>query len=145
MTKKDYTQRQSMMEICRTFADQMGKCMDNAGLTKEGFILTIEIGDEEYGSEDHLLSMITLEESINDVGQEQWHKTQMCQMKLDGKGWLIHADPLAESGTVPESIYGKAKDSKDSVEGSGEKGTKPYPPDGLWLSTFDDRSVLGGG
>jgi len=145
MTNKDYTQRQSMMEICRVFADQMHRCMDNAGLTKAGFKLTIEIGDEDYGTDGKLFSMVTLEEDISEVGSEQWNKTQMCQMKLEGKGWMIHADPLAESGDIPPAIHGKAKAGKDSVEGSGEDGTKPYPPDNLWLSSLDCHSVLGGG
>lgn len=145
MTQKEYNQRLSMMEICRVFADQMSRCMDNAGLTKAGYKLTIEVGNEEYGTDGLLLSTVTLEENISDVGSEQWNRTQMCQMKLDGKGWFVHADPLAESGTVPPTINGKAKAGKNPVEGSGKNGTKPYPPDGMWFSTYDDHSALGGG
>ena len=147
MTVSEYNRRQCILQLCRIFADQMQKCMENAGLIKEGFHLNLHVGKEQYGDETEFCS-VELEESINDVGSSQWEKTRMLQVKLEGKGWLIHDDPLAETGTVPVEPFTKETfdtGKMDSVEGSGKTGSKPYPPDGLCVGSRDYRADVGGG
>ena len=83
-----------------------------------------------------------MEQDANVVGDLEQYKTKMCQWKdVDGK-WRIENDPIAEEGI----IQGMAQSGKaDGKERNGETTSKPYPLDGLWLSSFDYDSVLDGG
>lgn len=142
MDQKQYDAMQIITQCSRAFADQMEKCMKNAGLIEKGFHLKVLIAP----SASKLVgtySEVELSEYISDVGEEQYKATCMEQFKLGDGDWSVRYDPKAKAGTVPEN-YGSKPTGNDS-KGMAAVSEHPYPMDGFWISSRDDDPVLDGG
>ena len=142
MDQKQYDAMQVITQCSRAFADQMKKCMENAGLTEKGFYLKVFIAPSESITY-KTYSEVELCEFITVVGEKQYKKTCMEQFKLGENDWSVRHDPKAEAGSVPQNYGSKA--TKDDGERVAEVSERPYPPDNLWISSRDDCLVLGGG
>lgn len=148
MTHKQYADMAMIMQFSRIFSEQMYKCLANSGLLKQGYSLKIEVCRESYGFGDEVLtSCIELEKDI--CTADDWDETHMCQMKMSGKEWMVHADPLAEEGTVPPEVHFRKDRECGSAESrpqdAGKDSDKPYPPFDMWVGSADDPADVGGG
>lgn len=142
MDQKQYDAMQVITQCSRVFAEQMEKCMENAGLTEKGFYLKVLIAPSESITH-KTYSEVELCEFITVVGEEQYKKTCMEQFKLGKNDWSVRFDPKAKKGTVPELFGGKSK--QDDCERMATVSEHPYPVDGFWISNRDDDPILGGG
>ena len=142
MTDKQYADMTTIMMFCRHFADHMHKCMEDAGLLEKGFELEIRVGNKELFSGKVQKCDICLERSILEVDTATYYKNRLEQRRFDEGGWFVDDDPKAEEGSVPPMV-GIRKNDGDVCEGSGSSASKPYPVDGLWLSSRDDYSDVG--
>jgi len=145
MTQAQYADMVSIMQISRQFCDQMLKCMDNHGLTKQGFTLTLRIGDRKLFSGDVETGCIELEQDIME-DEYSWEKNRMVQRKVNSlKRWMVDNDPLAEEGTVPPMVADIKASAKDVGNGTGEDSSKPNPLDNTWFSIYDYPADVDGG
>ena len=142
MNQKQYESMQIITQCSRIFADQMQKCMENAGLMDDGFKLEVFVG-QSASKELGAWCSVEMSEYLVDVGDEQYKKTRMEQYKIGNGEWSVRFDPKAKAGSVPQVFDGKTKD--DVIEGMAKVSDHPYPPDNLWISSRDDYSVLDGG
>ena len=141
MEQKQYDAMQIIMQCSRAYANQMEKCMTNAGLFDKGFHLTVRISP--YPKDSRSLCDIEVSEYMTDVGEEQYYKTCMNQYRLKGADWRVRNDPIAEAGTVPEN-YGSRKETNDRKR-VATVSEHHYPVDGFWISNRDDDPILDGG
>lgn len=145
MTQAQYADMVSIMQISRQFCDQMLKCMDNHGLTKQGFMLTLRIGNNKLVSGTIETGYIELEQDILE-DEYLWEKNRMAQRKTDSlERWVVDSDPLAEEGTVPPMVADIKKTASDVDKGTGEDSRKPYPLDNTWFSIYDYPADVDGG
>lgn len=145
MTQAQYADMVSIMQISRQFCDQMLKCMDNHGLTKQGFTLNLRIGDRKLFSGDVETGCIELEQDIME-DEYSWEKNRMVQRKVNSlKRWMVDNDPLAEEGTVPPMVADIKTSASDVGKGTGEDSSKPYPLDNTWFSIHDYPADVDGG
>ena len=142
MTDKQYADMTTIMMFCRHFADQMYKCMENAGLNEKGFELNIRVGNRELFSGKTEKCDICFEQSILDVDRATYYKNRMEQRRMIGGGWFVDDDPRAEEGAIPPMVELRKTD-EDVCKGTGSSASKPYPVEGLWLSSRDDYSDVG--
>lgn len=149
MTDKQYADMTTIMMFCRHFADQMHQCMKNAGLLEQEFTLNIRVGETKLFSGMVEKGSIELEQSITD-NTANYYKNRMAQRRLlTNKGtinegrWIVDADPRAEEGSIPPMVIESKKAKADVSERTGSNSSKPYPVDGLWLSSRDDYSDVG--
>ena len=140
MTDKQYADMTTIMQLGRIFADQVQRCMEHAGLLKQGFIFSIRI-ETNPGDPSRILNNVNLEKSIVDVPKEEFLENAMEQYKFT-ENWEVYHDPRREKGTLPSEIG--YKERKHLVERAGENRSKPYPPDGLWIGSCGDYSALDG-
>ena len=145
MTDKQYADMTTIMMFCRHFADQMYKCMENAGLNEKGFELNIRVGNRELFSGKTEKCDICFEQSILDVDRATYYKNRMEQRRMIGGGWFVDDDPRAEEGSVPPMVVEVKATAKDVSKGTGSNSSKPYPVDGTWFSVYDDPPYVGGG
>lgn len=144
MTQAQYADMVSIMQISRQFCDQMLKCMDNHGLTKQGFTLTLRIGDRKLFSGDVETGHIELEQDVLE-DEYLWEKNRMVQRKVNSLGrWMVDYDPHAEEGTVPPMVADIKKTASDIGKGTGEDSSKPNPLDNTWFSVYDDPPYVDG-
>lgn len=142
MTDKQYADMTTIMMFCRHFSDQMYKCMENAGLNEKGFELNIRVGNRELFSGKTEKCDICFEQSILDVDRATYYKNRMEQRRMIGGGWFVDDDPRAEEGAIPPMVELRKTD-EDVCKGTGSSASKPYPVEGLWLSSRDDYSDVG--
>ena len=149
MDQKQYIDITSLMEISRGYAEIIHQCMDNHGLLKDGFEFTVRITNKQYlnTSDDYLL--VEIEKSISKTDHDEYKATSFVQAKCGGE-WRICNDPVAEEGSVPPvvaDILRKQSEIRQEFRGKAmaEGTSKPYPMDGMWISSHDDPPVLGGG
>ena len=126
MKQKQYDAMQVITQCSRAFADQMKKCMKNAGLIENGFHLKVLIAPTESVTY-KTYSEVELSEYITDVGEEQYITTCMEQFKLGENDWSVRHDPKAKAGTVPEN-YG-SKPSRDVSERVATVSDRRHAPD----------------
>lgn len=142
MTQDQYEKMATIMQCGRIFAEQIHKCMENSGLLDQGYSFDVRMTNGcclEDGADTY---KVELTKDICTIPIEEYKKTSMEQYKFGRKGWTIYLDPVAKKGTVPPEVrVAKADDSK----GRAKAATKPYPPDGLWLSSRDDYPYVDGG
>ena len=145
MNKEQYEKATVIMELCRIFAEQMHKCMNNAGLLKDGYTLRIDTGlHDKYTDGAIMTSRIVMEKCCLVTNEDEWERSMFMQLKFSGKEWTIDADPIAEIGSIPQSI-GVSERIRTVSEGMAEVPSKPYPVDGLWIGSADNDPVLDGG
>ena len=142
MTHKQYSDMTIIMEFCRIFADQMYKCMENAGLVKQGFKLQIEVSDVEIGN-DSQKCYVELEQNLLDTCEEEYIKNRMQQVRNNAEGWKVLNDPISDTGAVPSVVRSIKKEAGEPQERKAT-GTET-PSDGLWISAYDDTPILDGG
>lgn len=144
MNNEQYEKAAVIMKLCRIFAKQMHRCMSNAGLLKEGYTLKICTGlHHKYADGAVMTSSIEMEKDVISTDYDEWESSRFMQLKFSGKEWVIDADPIAKTGTVPKSI-GVSERIRTVSEGMGENPSKPYPVDGMWVGSADNDSVLDG-
>ena len=141
MTDKQYADMTTIMMFCRHYADQMYKCLEDAGLIEQGFELNIRVGDLKLFSGKTEKCCIELEQDIM-TNTANYYKNRMAQRRMNEERWFVDADPKAEEGSVPPMV-GLRKNDENVCKGSGNSANKPYPVDGLWLSSRDDYSDVG--
>ena len=142
MTHKQYSDMTIIMEFCRIFADQMHKCMENAGLVKQGFRLHIEVGDVETGDGTQKC-YVGLEQNFLDTPEEEYIKNRMHQVRNNAEGWKVLNDPISDTGAVPSVVRSIKKEAGEPQERKAT-GTET-PSDGLWISAYDDYLPVDGG
>ena len=143
MTDKRYADMTTIMQFCRIFSDQMHKCLKHTGMLDEGYSLRIWVGNY-VGTDDIMKVTIELENNSLGIGTDEWKKSRMQQEMYEERGWFVHADPKAEVGSIPPEIRYEDR-TKNGMEGKGKAGEKPYPPDGLWVSSRYDPSDVDSG
>jgi len=143
MDQKRYETMHSIMEFSRIFADQMLKCMENAGMIDDGFHLDIRVGRSASETR-RTFSQIELERSRAVVEEEEWLKSAIEQEKFDDEKWMVYHDPYAKKGLVPPVVRTR-KSTEVYQEGVGTLGDVDDPLDGLWFSSRDNYSDVVGG
>ena len=142
MTQDQYEKMATIMQCGRIFAEQIQKCMENSGLMEQKYEFSLRITNGCYMEDGADVIKVELDKNICHTDEEEYKKTSMEQYKFGRKGWMIYLDPVAKKGTVPPEVrISKADDS----QGRAKAATKPYPPDGLWLSSRDDYPYVDGG
>ena len=143
MNQKQYDAARQIMQFSRLFADAMRKIMENNGLFDLDFTLDVRVeklsieglyGICEYQGDIGLVRRPTL--------HDDWETDYMHEMKVKGKGWVVHSDPMLNSGVVPPTV--RTMETAERVYGEGKKTEKPTPPDGLWISRYDDPYPVDG-
>jgi len=141
MTDKQYADIETMMMFGRIFADQMYKCLKNTGLLAEGYQMQLLIGQVV---KDRITTSVEISKNIIDVGYEEWKKTSTRHSRDFEKEWWVAYDPKAEAGSVPPEVrIPKGKRTYKATVGAN--ANKPYPPDGLWIGSFNHDSDVDGG
>ena len=139
MTDRQYADMTTIMQFCRIFADQMDTCLKHSGLYDKGFSLSLHVGNKVPYEEGVLkTNKIELSESITDVGYAQYASTEMMQMNIADKGWIVYDDPRNETGSLPNEVCFKAR--RDFRKAMAEETEHPYPPDGLWIGADYNNS-----
>ena len=145
MTQKQYADMTTIMMFGRIFAEQMKTCLVNSGLWDKGFCLAVDTHPviTQHGETS---GSVRIFKSYSDENAD--HSDDMYQMYWEkrwdeGKGWMVVHDPIAETGSLPPEVH--IKERRDFAERVGKYSSKPYPMDGLWISSHDDPPVLGGG
>ena len=141
MTDKQYADIETMMMFGRIFADQMYKCLKNTGLLAEGYQMELYVG-QKVG--DLRNTFVEVEKNIADVGYPDWKKSSARHSKCEGGEWCVAFDPKAEAGSVPPEVHIR-KESRTNKAAVGANANKPYPPDGLWIGSFNHDSDVDGG
>lgn len=143
MTDKRYADMVAIMQFSRIYTEQMHKCLKDSGMLDEGYHLRMWVGNF-VGNDDIMKATIELENNTFEIGTEEWHKSRMDQEMFEERGWFVSADPKTEIGGIPPEIRIDNR-TKDRVERKGKTGEKPYPPDGLWISSRYDPSDVDSG
>ena len=141
MTDKQYADIETMMMFGRIFADQMYQCLKNTGLLAEGYQMQLYVG-QRVG--DIRNSFVEIEKNIVDVGYLNWKEESARHTRNEGEEWHVSFDPKAETGSVPPEVHIR-KETRNVKETVGATANKPYPPDGLWIGSFNHDSDVDGG
>ena len=146
MNQKQYSDMTTIMQFCRIFSDQMYKCLKHTGLLEQGYRIQLDIGDNKVSDDCTFNCSAELSKSVTEYGLEEFNKTVMDQFRKNGEEWRVYADPLQEQGSIPAMVVEVGNKAKGTDMGrTAEAGTKPYPPDGLWISNRDFDCVVDGG
>ena len=141
MTRKQYEAAQIIMQMSRTFSRAMYECMQNAGLLDEGYVLDVNVRKPyEVIKGTYLRCAVEL---CQDVSIKEWLDNRMCVHDYVKEGWVVIDDPVVRSGCVPPDV--RTADTAAEVYRAGKTAEKPFAPDGLWLSRYDDPCDVGGG
>ena len=141
MTQKQYADMTTIMQFGRIFSEQMKKCLVNSGLWEKGFCFCVDAYPTHCSDNVDLSGSVRIFRGYDNP--ENDHSEDMFQLNYDGKGWRVVNDPIAEAGSLPPEVH--ARERRDFNERIRENPSKPYPLDGMWISSFDDPPVLGGG
>lgn len=145
MNQKQYETMTTIMGFGRVFADQIHKCMENAGLLDKGFEFRVFVENGKYYESGADYLVVQLQQSISRAeNKDEYYATRMEQTKSGRKGWLVLNDPIAETCDVPPVVESRKAEENDG-EGTGEDGGKPYPPYDMWISACDDYPDVDGG
>lgn len=145
MTDKQYADMTTIMQFGRIFAEQIKKCMEHTGLMDQRFSFDLRVSPNPPDVEGDNYCKVSLDKSISEVGKYQWKKSAMEQWKDDNNGWRIGNDPKAEEGSIPATVHYCEREKILDMEGMGKTGTKPYPPDGFWVSSHYYPTDVDGG
>lgn len=139
MNRKQYESAHEIMKFCRIFIDQMNLCMKHSGLKDLGYELCLDFMSTTLADGSRTNGNIYLQRFDNGKITTDW----LSQRNIDGKGWVIGVDYFAETGSLPENARWPV--NRDERTGMAKETDHPYPPDGLWISVYDDPPVLDGG
>jgi hypothetical protein len=142
MNPKQYEAAQTIMQMSRIFVKAMRECMEHSGLMKDGYELHLHVFQGYECAGVNLINSIRLDpRDINRPGEyEEKAFTNHCYEK---EGWVVINDPVLKQGTVPPVV--RTAETASRVFKSGKETAKEYPPDGLWISRFDDSDSMDGG
>ena len=140
MTQKQYDDMTTIMQFSRLFASAMRKAMDNCGLTAKGFGLNVDVWDTVCEDGTVLKGAIRLQRGYESPKID--HSEDMTQLNYLEEGWLVANDPYAKAGSIPPEVHFEKRTVR---QGMAEETGKPYPPDGLWVSSRDNPADVGGG
>ena len=135
MTQKQYEDMRTIMQFGRIFADAMRRAMVNAGLVDQDFILEVQVQNEDIGDPDnHCISTVELWK--HPVRNEDYQESRMADFKFEKEGWEVVADPVVKPGIVPPEV--RTMETATRVFESRKTVQKETPPDGLWISNYDN-------
>lgn len=134
MTQKQYEDMRTIMQFGRLFADAMRRAMINAGLTGQDFSLGVDVKNEDIGSKDNLVC--TVELMKNPCRNDDYMESRMADFRFEKGGWEVVTDPVVKSGIVPPEV--RTTETAFRIYESRTEVQKESPPDGLWISKFDD-------
>ena len=127
MTREQLETTKTLMEFCQNFADQILKIMQNNGLDLvEGACVTIDV--------DPRLQFVTKSVMMGRQDTEFGY-VRMVKGYAD-KNFVLSGKNTAEF----ERIF--ADPAVAELLQEAEKAEKPFPPDGLWISAYDDPPLL---
>ena len=137
MNQKQYDDMTSIMQFGRIFSKAMSRAMEHCGLLQKGFFLTVSSEDIECDDGTHITGSVRLT-SLDGANVAE----SMTQLEYEGERWIVINDPYAKTGSVPPEIHCERK--ADDRKGMAKTSDKPYPSDGLWISSRDDNPILDG-
>lgn len=138
MDQKQYDAMDSIMTFSKIFADQITKCMINAGLIKEDFRFHLTIAppiSEERLSYEEI-------ELRQPVKNPRWYETAIEHYRFGNEEWRVY--DCAKAARIVQEVA-ESKRTGNVSKRVAENPDKPYPPDGYWISSRDDNPVLDGG
>ena len=140
MTKKQYMDMTTIMQFGRIFSEQIDKCLLHTGLKEQGYEFRINISEVDGRN----FINVVLEQNALTMPIGEYEKNRMSQYKISNDDWRVNHDPITEAGTIPATI--RAEEIRTAyAEAERKTGTKPYPPDGLWVNSRDNYCDVDGG
>lgn len=143
MNRKQYEDAHKVARLCRIFADNMSRYLRETSLWELGYGVRVSIDTYLDNGERTDLRTVRLTKSPAETDLDEWWKSQVTQQYSNCDGWRIEYDPYAERKTLPENA--RFPEDRDERTGMAKDADHPYPPDGLWISAYDDPPVLDGG
>lgn len=141
MTNEQYAIAHMLMKHCREFVEKVNAVMDSSGLTDMGYHLEITTRACDYSSGERSRGIVTIEKS---AFEDDYLESVFRQRNYVEKGWMNDHDPFRKKCSVPPVV--RTRTIKEVVfPGEAEDGGKAYPPDGLWISAYDDPGDVDGG
>lgn len=136
MNQKQYDAGQTIMQMSRIFAKAMRECMKNSGLLDSGYELNIKIWQpDDIGGGNTITESIRLDpKEINSAAE--YEEKAFSNHCYEEKGWVVINDPIIKPGTVPPIV--RTIETANRVFGSRKETAKATPPDGLWISRYND-------
>ena len=126
MNQKQFEAGKSISDLGKVFASSILPWIRSSGLYGNGYELTIHVGQPYVlESGDTLTATIHLE-------NEKGFSEGFIYHHYLGKGW----EKLHEPRVLPDDVR-KVEPDKGYPR-SGEEAEKPFAPDGLWISAYDD-------
>ena len=143
MTQKQYEEMRTIMQFGRLFADAMRRAMENACLLDQDFELHVDIHkiDMDHRPNDALIESVEITKCVS--RNDDWQNDRMADFKFVQEGWIVNADPVIKGGVVPPTV--RTMETASRVFESRKTVQKETPPDGLWISRFDDPYPMDSG
>lgn len=134
MTDKQHEDMATIMKSCRIFSEQMHRCMEHSGLLEQGYQLTIWVGEFNYYMNEECEIQLENNKTLK-IGDDEWYKGRMHQTKYTETGWVNSCERYSKEEPIPSEVCTEERKPSDDRKGEGTDGTKPYPPDGFWVSS----------
>ena len=135
MNQQQYEAGQTIMQMSRIFAKAMRECMKNSGLLDDGFELHIKVW-QPTEMEDVVLTETVSLEPKDYVSLEHYHANSFDNHCYEGKGWVVINDPIVKCGAVPPTV--RTVETANRIFSGRKEVQKETPPDGLWISKYND-------
>ncbi len=135
MTQQQYEAGQTIMQMSRIFAKAMRECMKNSGLLDEGYELRINVWQPEETEGFIITESIRLDPKEISSASEYEEKAFNNHYHV-GKGWVVINDPIIKCGAVPPTV--RTVETANRVFNGRKEVQKETPPDGLWISKYND-------
>jgi hypothetical protein len=143
MNQKQYEDMRTIMQFGRLFADAMRRAMINSGLLEQDYEMVVHIKNYEIDAHpgSNLVGEVALKKYP--ARNEDWYETSLVDFKFEKEGWMVNHDIVVKPGSLPPDV--RIAEKAGRVYQSREEGTKPFAPDGLWLSSRDNCDPVDGG
>ena len=142
MTQQQYEAGQTIMQMCRIFSKAMRDCMKNSGLLADGYELNIKVWQPEDIGGAVITESIRLDP--HEVGSvEEYEEKSFSNHCYEREGWVVINDPIIKPGTVPPTV--RTVETAERAFGRRKTVQTATPPDGLWISKYDDPYPVDGG
>ena len=126
MNQKQFEAGKSISDLGKVFASSILPWLRSSGLYGNGYELNIRIG-QPYVMDDGSVLLATAH-----LENEDGFDSGFIYHYYQEKGWrLIH-----EPTVLPDDVRKVVPDK--GYPRSGEEAGKPFAPDGLWISAYDD-------
>ena len=128
MDKKQLEMANAIVSLSKTFADQMRENMMRSGLLDENYRLEISVQPLlKVSSDSYVKNTVYLRN-----GEEDY-----TTFRYVGKGWKVLEAPKDDDAGAVQSSVCKVQPDK-GYPGAGKAAEKELPPDGLWVSVYDE-------